>query len=231
MGDRDDGAGKLLKVSLEPGDRFGVEMIGGLIEQQQVGLLEQDPAERDPAAFPARQRGDIRVAGREPQRFHGDIDLAIEIPKVHRFDPFLQGTLLLEQPVHLLVRHRLGESGGDRLEFAEQRALLPYRLEHVAADVEGRIQGRLLGQVPDPDPLGRAGIALKIRIDPGHDAQQRALPGAVGAEHSDLRAREECKVNPLQDFPARRDHLAEVGHGEDVLGIRHRGRNISGWRQ
>ena len=48
---RDDGAVVLLQVTFEPGNRFGVEMVGRLVEQQEVGLAEQQPAQRDPAAL------------------------------------------------------------------------------------------------------------------------------------------------------------------------------------
>ena len=37
--DGDDGAGVVLEEPLEPGDRLGVEMVGRLVEQQQVGRL------------------------------------------------------------------------------------------------------------------------------------------------------------------------------------------------
>src|SRR5881296_2061996 len=73
----------------------------------------------------------------------------------------------------------------------EQRALLPPRLLDVAAHVLGGIQRRLLGQVTDPDAIGGAGVALEVLVDAGHDAEQGALAGAVGAEHADLRAGKE----------------------------------------
>ena len=41
------------KVRLEPLDAFGVEMVGGFIEQQQVRLLEEQLAQRDPAPLTA----------------------------------------------------------------------------------------------------------------------------------------------------------------------------------
>ena len=50
---RDDGARIALEEALEPRDRFGVEMVGGLVEQQHVGLREQQPAQRHAAALAA----------------------------------------------------------------------------------------------------------------------------------------------------------------------------------
>ena len=53
MGDGHDGALVLLEVALEPADGLGVEVVRRLVEQQQVGRGEQQPAERDAAALAA----------------------------------------------------------------------------------------------------------------------------------------------------------------------------------
>ena len=51
VGDRDDGAVVLVQVPLEPRDRLRVEVVGGLVEEQEVGLRQQQPAQRDAAAL------------------------------------------------------------------------------------------------------------------------------------------------------------------------------------
>ena len=51
MGHGDDGAFVILEVALQPRDRAGIEVVGRLIEQQQVRLLQQQPAQRDAAAL------------------------------------------------------------------------------------------------------------------------------------------------------------------------------------
>ena len=53
--DRDDRAFVFLEEVLEPGDRLGVEMVGRLVEQQQVRRLQQQPAQRDAAPLAARE--------------------------------------------------------------------------------------------------------------------------------------------------------------------------------
>jgi hypothetical protein len=50
---RNDGAVVLLKMSLEPRDRFRVQMVGRLVEQQEVGLAEEQTTQRNPAPFTA----------------------------------------------------------------------------------------------------------------------------------------------------------------------------------
>ena len=61
----DDGARIVLQEPLEPGDRFGVEVVGRLVEQQQVGRLQQQPAQRDAAPLAAGERGHVRVGRRQ----------------------------------------------------------------------------------------------------------------------------------------------------------------------
>ena len=51
VGHGDDRAGVLLQVPLQPGHRLGVEVVGGLVQQQQIGRGEQEPAQGHPPAL------------------------------------------------------------------------------------------------------------------------------------------------------------------------------------
>ncbi len=95
VGDRHDRARVLLQEALEPVDRLGVEVVGRLVEQQQVGVAEEQPAERDAALLAAGQGRDVGVVGRAAQGVHGDLDVALEAPGVGRRDPVLELGLLL----------------------------------------------------------------------------------------------------------------------------------------
>ena len=117
---RDDGAGIVLQKALQPCHRFGVEMVGRLVEQQQVRALQQQAAQRDAAALAAGQGRDRRIARRAAQRVHRDLDGAVEFPGVGLVDFFLQFALLGDQRIHLLGREVLGEAGADCLEAVEQ---------------------------------------------------------------------------------------------------------------
>ena len=114
VGDGHDGALVLLEVALEPGDRLGVEVVGRLVEQQQVGRAQQQPAERDAAALAAGELGDVGVGGREPQRVHRRVELGVEVPGVGGVDPLLQA--------RELVGGLVGVVGGELVEAVEQRA-------------------------------------------------------------------------------------------------------------
>ena len=77
-------------MPFEPGHGLGVEMVGRLVEQQHLGLGEQELAEGHAALFTARQGRDVGVVGRAAQGVHRLIDLAVEIPQALGFDLVLQ---------------------------------------------------------------------------------------------------------------------------------------------
>ena len=58
MTDDDEAPGVGAQVVAQPQDRVVVEVVGGLVEQKGVGLLEQDTGELDPAALAAREGAD-----------------------------------------------------------------------------------------------------------------------------------------------------------------------------
>src|SRR5690606_22239502 len=118
---RHHGAGVLRQEALEPRDGFGVEMVRRLVEQEHVRPRQQQPAERDAAPLAAREVLHERVPRRQTQRVGRDLELTLDLPAVHGVDLVLQLALLLEQRVHLVVVHRLGELVADLVEAMDQR--------------------------------------------------------------------------------------------------------------
>jgi hypothetical protein len=51
--DGDHRAGIFIEEVLQPLDRFGVEVVRGLVEEEQVGVLQEQSGERDPALLAA----------------------------------------------------------------------------------------------------------------------------------------------------------------------------------
>jgi hypothetical protein len=66
VGDGDHRSRKLLQMLLQPGDTFGIEVVGGLVEQQEIGLFEQYTTERDSALLTAAQLSHVSVRRRQP---------------------------------------------------------------------------------------------------------------------------------------------------------------------
>ena len=82
VGDADDGAGVLLEVLLEPVDGLGVEVVRGLVEEKDVGLLEEQAAEGYATTFAAGERVHDAVFGRAAQGVHGALEATVEVPCV-----------------------------------------------------------------------------------------------------------------------------------------------------
>ena len=66
VADDEHGAAEAREAALEPGDGVEVEVVGGLVEEEQVGLLREDDAEVEPAR--ARRPRGARAAARGRRR-------------------------------------------------------------------------------------------------------------------------------------------------------------------
>ena len=119
VGDGDDRPRVLLEEALEPIDRFGVEVVGWLVEQEQVGVAEEEAGERDATLFAAGQRGDAGVVGRAAQGVHRDVDVALEVPGIGSGDLVLERGLLGADLLVVGVGVRPG--GHDRVVLVDER--------------------------------------------------------------------------------------------------------------
>src|SRR4051794_39606305 len=97
VGDGEHGAVVLRQVLLEPEHALGVEVVGGLVEQQQVRLLQQQPGQGDAALLATGQVRDRGVARRGAQRLHGLLELRVQVPGVGGVDLVLERAHLPEQ--------------------------------------------------------------------------------------------------------------------------------------
>ena len=177
VGDRDDGAGVVLQEPLEPLDALGIEVVGRLVEQQQVGPRQQQAAQRDAAALAARERGDVGVVGRAAQRVHRDLDVALEAPRVGRRDLVLE--LGLQRADLVVVGVGLGPHRHDLVVAVDDRLHRGDAVHHVALDVLGRVELRLLGEVADGEAGRQAGLAAVAVVEAGHDRSRLDLPAPL----------------------------------------------------
>ena len=158
---RDHRPGVLGEEALEPRDRLGVEVVGRLVEQQQVGTLEEQPAERHAAALAPRERLDRGLGRRASERVHRDLERAVQLPQVPGIDRILEFRLLVEELLHGVIVHRLGELPAHLVEAVEQRLLLRHplldHLDHGLGRVERLprlVDVAQLHRVPQAQPAG-----------------------------------------------------------------------------
>jgi hypothetical protein len=105
------------EVALQPLHALRVEVVGGLVEQQQSGLLQQQLAQGDAAALASGQVVDELVGGRAPQGIHRLVQPGVEVPGAGVVEVGLQVAHLRQELV--VVRLRVGQLLADRVEPLE----------------------------------------------------------------------------------------------------------------
>ena len=191
-------------------------MVGGLVEEQQVGLGQEQAAQRHPAPLTTGECGDVSVPRGAAQGVHGDLEGALEVPRAGGVDLVLEFGLLGQELVEVGVG--VAEGGAHLVVAVHHLFGLAHPFGDVAEDVLGRVQLGLLGQEADGEPGGEPGLAGEVVVLSGHDLEQRGLARAVAADDADLGPRIEGEVDPLQDLAVRWVEASQVTHGEDVLG-------------
>ena len=183
--DEDVAEGIGLQIVLKPVAGFEVEMVGGLVEQQQVGPRQQQLGQRD-AHLPAARKF-LGVAG--PVLFakakageHGAY-LRVERVAIKRVKALLQqreafgGGFVLRAGVV-----QLGKLSRGPLHFAFHGAQLVEDGEALVKDgTAGQLQA-FLRQVANAHALGLLHHAIVQQLEAGQDLHERGFAGAIGAD-------------------------------------------------
>ena len=130
VGDGDDRARVLVEEALQPLDGLGVEMVRGLVEEEQIRVLEQEPRERDAALLAAGQRRHVGIVRRAAERLHRDIDVALHVPRVGGVDPILECALFGADPCDLTTLRDRERCEQLRNETTQVREADGWRTQH-----------------------------------------------------------------------------------------------------
>lgn len=172
MGDGHHGARKAVQELLQPVHRFSVQVVGGFVEQQHVGLGQQQAAQRNAALFTTRQQPDLGVPRRQAQGIGSDFELVLGVSPRRRNDGF-QASLFSGQCVKVCIG--LGVGGVHLFQLGLGGKHLAHGLFHAFADCVLRVELRLLGQIADLDAGHRNGFAFDFLVYAGHDLEQRGF--------------------------------------------------------
>src|SRR5437773_858891 len=175
---RDDTAVVAGQRPLQPCDRVRVEMVRGLVEQQQIGVRQQQTAKRDATALAARERFGVLLARRQTERIHRVVDLAVEIPETLRLDLVLRLLEVRVQLVHFVIRKRLAELRRQLFVPLQDRPPVRDAFLDVAPHVLGGVELGLLGEQAGAVALRDARVADVLLVDTRHDAEKRRFAGA-----------------------------------------------------
>ena len=120
-------------------------------------MREQQPAEGDAPALSARELRHVEVGWRQPERVHGDLEGALEVPGAGGVDLVLELGLLGEQGVEIGVG--IAEGRADLVEPVDEGHRLGDAVGDVAEHVLGGVEGRLLRQEADREARRQSGLA------------------------------------------------------------------------
>jgi hypothetical protein len=200
VADHDHGARIMREMILEPQRALEVEIVGGLVEQQQVGRCEQGRGQGDAHAPAAGElgAGTQLVGGGKAEA--GE-DRGGTAGRRMRIDVDEAG-LDLGNPVRI----------GGALGFGEQRVALEIGLEHDGDQALRAVRG-FLRQAADPPARRQAHRAVLGRELAADHLEQRRFAGAVASDQADAGAGRDLHGAAV-DQKASGKADGEVGDGE-----------------
>jgi hypothetical protein len=163
VGDEQQPAAVLGQAGLEPGDGVDVEVVGGLVEHEQVGLGQEGTGQGHPLGLAARQRGDVDARHRpHAQAVEDGLGLPPLADSGERGAGRQRGVLAQHRDAHAAPpAHRPGVGLALAGQDAQQRGLaLPVQPD----DAHAVAVGDRDGAVGEERPLPRSG-RHPLRVD------------------------------------------------------------------
>ncbi len=186
VGDEDQTTGEGLEKALQPVDGLDVEVVGGLVQQQDVGRTHQGLAQQHAPLHAAGQRGEFGLV-RQVELFQYLCHPAIQIPTVPGFDLCLR----FAHRLHVAVMQGMVVGGQQRAQFAQP---LRHHVEYAALGV----LWHFLRHPRDHHAALQADFAV-VRFDIAADqAHQGGLAGAVAADDANAFARIDAEIDLLE---------------------------------
>ena len=179
--------------ALQPLDGLDVQMVGRLVQDEQVGTLQEQTGQEGARLLPAAEMGqrDVPIGAAEAQALQRLADAHFVVIAAGPLEGLLNAAVLGQQCVGMaavrggVVGHAMfqpAQLGFLGLQAAEDREHL---VVHGVVPTGKRLHG-FLAQIADTRVPGRVHVAPGGRIQPGEHAQQRGLADAVGADQPDL---------------------------------------------
>ena len=194
---------------LEPLDGLHVQVIGGLVEQQQIRLGHQCPCQQHPALQAAGEILEARFRV-EAETRQDAIDARLHIPAPGGLDAPLNRLQPIETPA----------LAGPRAQAAvlfDERGQRDQALGDHAMGAPGDAFGHVLGQARDAHPRRAddgAGFGPELA---GDDPQERGFAGAVTAEQADALAAGDVQGQPFEQRIAAESEV-DVAKADELHG-------------
>src|ERR1051325_985254 len=154
-------------------------MVSGLVEQKDVGLLQQQTTESDAPAFTSGQNSNFSVRRRTAQRVHRHLQTRVEVPRVLVVQLFLHLALSREQLIHGVVRHFLAELRVDLVKLFEQADGSGDGFFDNFTNGARVVEQGLLLEIADGVAGRDDGLAVDLFIDASEYAEQGRLARSI----------------------------------------------------
>ena len=178
MGDGQDGAGEAFQITFQPLHRMEIQVVGGLVQQQDVGVLQNEATQVHPGLLAAGERGEGLLA-----HGIGDAQAVADFIDLHRCI-IASGQFEVGAELVIPLHHRpAGVAGGHLfLQFLHFFFDPPHPLEggfqHRFHGAALWVDGNLRDQ-PHPVAGGDGDFPLIVVQLAGEDFEQGALAAAV----------------------------------------------------
>ena len=181
----------LLQVLFQPVDTFCIQVVGRLVQQQDVRFLQQQTTESYTTAFTSRQIFHRLVFGRTTQCVHRAFQLAVQIPCICSIDYILQLSLTGKQGIHffgILVILRQTELIVYFFVFGKRIDYILYALHYYFFYSLGIVKVRLLSQITDWISRREHNFSLIVFLQTGNNFHQGRLTRTIQTDDTDLRS-------------------------------------------
>ena len=192
------------EIVLEPVARFEVEVVGGLVEQQQPRLAQQQLGQRQ-AHLPAARKmlgGQLEIRRGEAKAAQDGRDAQLDRVTVADPEALLRRAVAVEQRlVGLGGDAGVGEAVFEVVHLGLEVEQRPQGIAGFGEHRTARVQQPVLGQVTDgqgarPDHLAAVGL-----VEPGEDPQQGGLAGPVRPAQADPIAVADVPRHVIEEHP------------------------------
>ena len=221
MCDGNDGSLILLKVLLQPVDRLCIEVVRRFIEQQYVGLLQEQSTESHTTTLATGEVLHRPIGRRTVERSHGTLKLGVHVPCVCGIDDVLQLSLATHQFLHLvgiLVIFRQAKLLIDFVVFSQRIIDVLHAFHHILTNGLRLVKRRILRQIAHAVAWAPHNIALILLVESCYDFQKGGLTGTIKTNNTYLCTIEKAEIDVLKHlFLVLLDGLTHSHHREDYF--------------
>ena len=221
MCDGNDGSLILLKVLLQPVDRLCIEVVRRFIEQQYVGLLQEQSTESHTTTLATGEVLHRPIGRRTIKRSHGTLKLGVHVPCVCGIDDVLQFSLTIHEAFHLVgILIVLGQPKllVDFVIFGQGIVNILNAFHNVLPHGLRIVKRRVLRQIAHAVAWAPHDIALILLVESCYDFQKGGLTGTIKTNNAYLCTIEKAEIDVLKHlFLVLLDGLTHSHHREDYF--------------